>query len=617
MKKKLFIHAFLFVNFIAFAQLNVRNNASIFVKNTLVYVKGEINLAEPASTIYLRNEAQLLQGTTGISTNKGNGSLSVFQEGTSNEYRYNYWCSPVGTPSATAGNSLFGISLLNRPTTSTVSSPAIMLSSSYNGQASNLSIATYWIYRYLAGTTYSQWTATGAAPVIEAGQGFTMKGTAGFDNLTAGENSPNRNAPPMGTIPPSYVDNQRYDFRGKPNDGNITVDLAPNSSTLTGNPYPSALDVSAFLLDSGNTNCEATAYYWDQERTPTSHNLVNYVGGYGTFIPSNLGSPGVYTPATYRTYSIDGTLTTTNTGLNGLPYARRFAPVGQGFMVVGKSTTMTAPYTVTIKNSHRVWYKESLPLSDFSKNAKDNKNGTSTNSNLNSNLTTFGLIRIKANIKDLYSREIALVLSDQSTDGLDRGMDGKSPNTENSLSDAYFFLDNTEYVIQSVPFEINKRIKLGVKATENNTTVSFSLKEIQDFDDTQPIYIFDALNGVYHNIKQNAFNAVVSSGVTNNRFELTFQNGVLSTPTATSLNFVVIQNNNSRTLQISNPNLVSLASVQVFDMLGKSVLKKQNLGENTLYELATTGLSDGIYVVSLQGVNNEKFTQKVVVSNSK
>jgi hypothetical protein len=57
--------------------------------------------------------------------------------------------------------------------------------------------------------------------------------------------------------------------------------------------------------------------------------------------------------------------------------------------------------------------------------------------------------------------------------------------------------------------------------------------------------------------------------------------------------------------------------VQVFDMLGKSVLKKQNLGENTLYELATTGLSDGIYVVSLQGVNNEKFTQKVVVSNSK
>jgi hypothetical protein len=615
MKKKLFIHAFLFVNFIAFAQLNVRNNASIFVKNTLVYVKGEINLAESASTIYLRNEAQLLQGTTGTSTNKGNGSLSVFQEGTSNEYRYNYWCSPVGTPSATAGNSLFGISLLNRPTTSTVSSPAIMLSSSYNGQASNLSIATYWIYRYLAGTTYSQWTATGAAPVIQAGEGFTMKGTAGSDLTNPSESIVNNPfVPGVFPSPPMAGSAQRYDFRGKPNDGNITVTLAANSSTLTGNPYPSALHVNAFLLDPDNINCTATAYYWDQERTPTSHNLVNYVGGYGTYAPMSLAdNSGIYMRATYKTYNIDGTVNNANLG-QGQDMKRKYAPIGQGFMIAGKVGIPGGSF-VTIKNSHRVWYKESSTMSESEFGKIANKNEKTTQDNSTSNV--YGLITLKATIQDLYSREIALVLSDQSTDGLDRGMDGKSPNTENSLSDAYFFLDNTEYVIQSVPFEINKRIKLGVKATENNTTVSFSLKEIQDFDDTQPIYIFDALDGSYHNIKQNAFNAVVSSGVTNNRFELTFQNGILSTPTATSLNFVVIQNNNSRTLQISNPNLVSLASVQVFDMLGKSVLKKQNLGENTLYELATTGLSDGIYVVSLQGVNNEKFTQKVVVSNSK
>jgi hypothetical protein len=616
MKKIILIYVFFISTSLAFGQLHVRNNSSVFVKNTVFYVKGDIELRDAESLLYLRNEAQLVQGTTGTSANKGLGSLSVFQEGTSNEYRYNYWCSPIGTPSATVGNGLFGIPLLQRPTTSTTSSAAIMLNSSYNGQASNLAISTFWIYRYLAGTTYSQWTGTGAAVSIAAGQGFTMKGTAGYDNLMAGESSPNRNAPPMGTIPPSYVDNQRYDFRGKPNDGNILVNLAPNSSTLTGNPYPSALDVSSFLMDPANSNCEATAYYWDQEKTPTSHNLVNYVGGYGTFVPDTPGSPGIYVPAIYRTYGIDGVPNPTPTGLNGESYERRFAPIGQGFMVVGKST-MVAPNNVTIKNSHRVWYKESLQYSDFGKNGalKDGKNQNDVNSNTNSGVN--GLIRLKATIQDLYSREIALALSDQATDGLDRGMDGKSPNTENSLSDAYFFLDNTEYVIQSVPFEINKRIKLGVKATENNTNISFSIKEIQDFDNAQAIYIFDALDGSYHNIKPNAYNATVSSGVTNNRFEITFQNGVLSTPTTTNLDFIVLQNNNSKTLQISNPNLISLASVQVFDMLGKSVIKKQNLGENSLYEIPTSGLSDGVYVVSLKGVNNEKFTQKVVVSKSK
>ena len=237
--------------------------------------------------------------------------------------------------------------------------------------------------------------------------------------------------------------------------------------------------------------------------------------------------------------------------------------------------------------------------------------------NENASSTTLGLIRLKINIKDLYSREIALALSDQATDGLDRGMDGKSPNTQNSLSDAYFFLDNTEYVIQSIPFEINKRIKLGVKATENNTNFSFAVKEISDFDGSQPIYIYDNLDNSYHNIKENPYNVMLPSGVTNNRFEITFQNAVLSTPTATNFNFVVIQNNATKTLQISNPNLISLASVQVFDMLGKAVIKKQNLGENPLYEIPTSALSDGVYVVSLKGTNNEKFTQKVVVSKSK
>jgi hypothetical protein len=39
---------------------------------------------------------------------------------------------------------------------------------------------------------------------------------------------------------------QRYDFRGKPNDGTISITVLNLQFTLTGNPYPSAIDLSAF-----------------------------------------------------------------------------------------------------------------------------------------------------------------------------------------------------------------------------------------------------------------------------------------------------------------------------------------------------------------------------------
>ena len=72
--------------------------------------------------------------------------------------------------------------------------------------------------KYIASDQYSEWIHVQSATSINPGEGFTMKGTAGSG------------------------DAQRYDFRGKPNNGTISVSVENNQFTLTGNPYPSALD---------------------------------------------------------------------------------------------------------------------------------------------------------------------------------------------------------------------------------------------------------------------------------------------------------------------------------------------------------------------------------------
>ena len=181
----LFILGVLFQTY-ATAQLFVGADTNIYVNNEVVYVKQELELSAASSNFYLRNRSQFLQGATGVGTNKGLGALSVFQEGTVNEYQYNYWCSPVGnTTIATSGNSPFGIRQLGIPATTVASTPATILAmNNYTGMAIPFAIAPYWITKLLSNSTYYDWIQVGADYTIGAGEGFTMKVTSGIDITT-------------------------------------------------------------------------------------------------------------------------------------------------------------------------------------------------------------------------------------------------------------------------------------------------------------------------------------------------------------------------------------------------------------------------------------------------
>lgn len=594
--KKLILSIIYLFSITSGAQLYVSSNSYIFVRDRVLFVNQDINL-QADGNIYLRNEAQLVQGTTGISTNRGLGKLSVFQEGTSDNFDYNYWSSPIGEASTTAGNAPFGITLLNRPTTLTASTPAIALPYDYalNGVANPLQIASRWVHRFVASSTYAQWIYAGETTTILPGEGFTMKGTAGADNLDIEGNGVLNNPGGSGA--------QRYDFRGKPNDGNITVSVALNNGTLTGNPYPSALHVNAFLLDPSNSSCNGIAYYWEQDKTVNSHYLDQYRGGYGTYSPITISGSGVYVPAFFNSYNGDGSLNTTGT-TSGLNINRKYAPIGQGFMVYG-----TANGSVTIKNLHRAYYKESNPLSSFERHAN-----VESNQEIDS-VPMVSHIRINAILNNQFTKQMALVLTPEATDGVDRGIDALSfiadvPN------DIYFFLDNTEYTIQGVSFDINKRIPLGVKAQEG-ATIKFYIPEIINFDESQNVYIYDALDGSYHDIKNSEYEATMQGGTFNNRFEITFTNALLGLDESTVKNLFVTQNNDLETITILNPKFEEISSITLFDIGGKKLIEQNNLKAEDSYKISTAGLSTGVYILKVSSKNGTYFNHKLIVSKNK
>lgn len=593
----------------AFSQMYVSSNSYVFVNDQFMYVRQDVNLQNNGN-FFLRNNSQLLQGSTGAGANTGAGKLSVFQEGTVNNFQYNYWCSPVGNATAAVGNEAFGITMLERPTGLTTSTPAtILATNNFNGTANPLAIAPYWIWKFITSNAYAQWAYVGAATAINAGEGFTMKGTSGTDATIAqaAENVQNNSG-----------SRQRYDFRGKPNDGTISVPVSNGNFTLVGNPYPSAIDLNAYLLDPANAAViNGTAYFWEQSVVNT-HILNQYQGGYGMY---TVG--GGYLPADIWTYNADGTYNT-DTGANGTVYQRRFTPIGQGFMVRG-----TAAGNVTMRNSFRTFVKEGAAnFSQFARTAQTTNSVYDENSEFFPEIPNVAgvdytqvrkgyapQLRINAIVNNTGIIHTALGFGNQYTDGFDYSADGRS-TADDAPYGFYFVLNDVphEYAMSLTSFDVNKRLPVGFRSNAQATFKIQVSDVMYGFDPTQNVYIHDKTTGIYYDIKNNAFEMTLPAGDDRNRFEITFTSEVLSNPEVVAESFLVFQNNDSAMLTITNTLNKDITSLLVYDVTGKLVLDKKNIGNASSYQFSTANLSDGVYVVTAKTKDNLEMSKKVIVS---
>ncbi len=698
-KKNLLILILITICVTANAQLYVAPSPTdvsfIYVNDTFVYVEQDVELESNATAsivtqrkvpnIALRNGAQLLQGNGADQLNKGTGDVSIYQEGTTNQWDYNLWASPVGVAVnndgsvRSGGNGIFAfrdpsiVSGLTVPQkvfyVPTIGGAGIEINSNpasfaigYNGtsgpNSGQLNIAAFWIYGYEAGNSTADFIAVQNTGSLPAGLGFTMKGVNGADATDAGDGVANN----LGVLGDGL--GQRIDFKGRPNNGTITATVLPNTQTITGNPYPSALDLNYFLLLNSNSGTfttetlpngntvsftgtditEGIAYFWDSDPTAQTHFTEEYQAGYGMYSPMGLlESDGMYVAAKYLMYDEAGNpIVGSETGIVGADYDRRFSPIGQGFMVTGSALQTTDTFTFT--NDMRIFVKEGNN-SDFRTNEETSDNdvveaiGVGTYYEDINNFPTFTQFKIGVNINDTYGRELGVGILDHATRGYDIAMDGKSAgSTETDIT--FSINEKDQFLINAVPDDEYQALQLVIKA-ETPSEFRFRAKDIIDFN-YEGIFLFDTLTEVFYDIQNESILINLPVGNYPKRFEIRFTREIEETEEEDENSgeeteweddnetldvedvlleesilesFIIFQNNTTNQLEIRNPNNIALANITLFDITGKQIFLSQYIGNKGIYTFPTSNLSTGVYIVTFVTEEGLTKARKISITN--
>ncbi len=559
---------------VAFENLKIDNTTGVSVADGMELIV-EKGLILTSGDLRMVGESQLIQKHTGVDANSGAQKLLIDQQGTNDVYRYNYWSSPVS--GATAGQYQVGEILYDGTDSSQNSfTPQLVAyhsASPWNGApavvdgggnvTTPVNLESYWLWKFDNGTIDSDadWTLIRNNTAIQAGLGYTQKGSGAATD-------------------------QNYVFKGKPNDGNYTISMDSNKSTLLGNPYPCALDADAFINANANVLADVTApsnttgalYFWEHWGGGT-HLQSDYQGGYATCTLAG-GTP----PTSHPDVNGGGT----SSGFT--PPIHYKIPVGQGFFI---ESGTGGPHTIVFNNSMRVFEKEGANSNFF------RPSNTQTNDVTVEDTTP--RIRLAYNSPIGFYRQIMTAFIPECTNGHNTAYDARMADLNNE--DMYWETNGMPYVIDARPFNLDQQIPIGMTVV-NNGVHSIAIDYTENFDGD--MYILDTDTGFTHNLRQSDFEVNLDAGVYNNRFKLVFKPAsALGNEDMITESIKVYYAPNSNHIIIDNFDKLTLKSAKIYNAIGQLIKKvsKTELKKNKIS--VPFDVASGTYFVNIESTKGK------------
>ncbi|MDB2462535.1 T9SS type A sorting domain-containing protein [Algibacter sp.] len=552
----------------------------ILDRNAKLTVKGDVGLFNSYylkldGKIDLEGESQLIQTAESVLDATSSGTLEKDQQGTADKFTYNYWSSPVGVSNNISNNNSYKVT--------DIFSNVEFTSSGFDGSASPLKIADYWIFKYNNRPTdnYSQWQQVRSSGTLNAGEGFTMKGSG------------------AGAI----SDEQNYVLEGKPNNGDINLTINSGNDYLIGNPYPSAIDAEQFIRDNGPTIAgtdtgsviNGTLYFWEHWGGG-SHNLSDYQGGYATYTLSG-GVPAASKGTNDPDVATGGSPTKT---------PGRYIPVGQGFFVTAESNGV-----VNFNNGQRIFQKEDGTNSLFVKSENNKAKVSSSSDSKDERLK----IRLGFNSVNEIHRQLLVTADSNATLGKDWGYDAR--NNETQIDDMYWMIEDDKFVIQGLDTISQSTILPIGMHTKTRGINTITIDKLENVPDDLEIYLYDTELDVYHNLRQDDYKINLDKGEYLNRFKLAFTNQKTLSNTDIVANneaITIYYNNKVKSLNLYNPKSIAINSIAVYNILGQTVYESKSTTKSNEENIGLSGLVSGVYVVNLESETGN-ISKKILVKS--
>ena len=560
--------------------------------------------------IDLVGESQLLQDEGSILAESSAGYLERDQQGTLSSFNYNYWTAPVSLQGA-PNNSGFTVGGIMWDGTDTDNPKGINYRPDHaaaDGAKTNpITKSNYWIFKFANqfADDYDSWQHIGSTGFLKTGEGHTMKGVSGAGGVA------------------NINKTQNYVYRGKPNNGNITLTIDKERNYLVGNPYPSAIDVEQFILDNlnsadvaGATNSQnifdGTVYFWDHFSGAT-HILREYIGGYATL---NLtgGAPAISTDDRILANNASGTKT-----------PKQFIPVSQGFFVnTGTYETLSggAPFTldggpITFKNSQRVFARESSGNSIFLKPEIVSK------TNKEEEKSSIPKIRVSFKSPKGYHRQLLVGANPITTNGFDLGYD--APMIEYNVEDMYWLQGGNYLVIQGVPdFGKDQILPLGIRI-EKTGEFTIKIDSLENISSTQNVYLRDQLLDSIHDIKEEPYMGSAEPGEYIDRYQLIFfkesaQDPIVVDPIVNEDPIIIddlseislLHSYLENEMMVLNPKELRITAIYLFDLNGKLLDVFDEVPSEKEIRLKLSTYSEGIYALKMH-TDEQIITRKIII----
>ena len=140
-------------------------------------------------------------------------------------------------------------------------------------------------------------------------------------------------------------------------------------------------------------------------------------------------------------------------------------------------------------------------------------------------------------------------------------------------------------------------------------------KTLENISDDLQIFVHDKDLDTYHDLRASDFEVYLTPGEYLERFEITFFNSLFLSTDDVESEFTSLQtyySNENGSIIIHNPNLLNIESIEMYNILGQSILRSNNTFTENYKEIKTNPLSVGTYIIKLK-TQNGIVSKKVLV----